>query len=495
LCGIGLGCAALASVSVAEAHGVWAHIHVTGWAIDNQPDEELRDFFSDPEVLNAALYGAAFTDSGYWPQAGELSRRSRAYSEHTHWEPFVQDFVAWIIAHDPPPWTSVESKKRVAFLLGCASHGLQDELFDSVFLYQVRTHDGKDQEEADPGTDGFFAKDRWITRIPTEYIPMDTVLELYAGLGQGVDEATIRQSVDLLNFIYLGNPEAAAALGTRYESIIPWTREHYLDPAIPGSIASEVFPTMRYQQAIWRRLHGQLPVDAPVVVSAFPDAPRRLHGADSTAPDSWATLIFAEGVRYSTTAPTWQDDQGEPVPFDRANTRWGATWPRLIRLQPTAPLVPGAWTTVSLPAGAERIDGQLTTTPFSLRFQVPCDDATASDCADLGALPTPDLGEPAPEPEMDAGLDAEPDASTPDADPTPDAALDAEPDAPPLDTGLAVDVAADGASNGHIPPTADASDDGGCACGVTPRRVAPSGAAWALLALVAAVWTRARRGP
>ena len=37
----------------------------------------------------------------------------------------------------PAPVTTLESKKRVAFLMGCASHGLQDAIFDSLFLRQV----------------------------------------------------------------------------------------------------------------------------------------------------------------------------------------------------------------------------------------------------------------------------------------------------------------------------------------------------------------------
>ncbi|MFT6396641.1 MAG: hypothetical protein ACJAYU_001384, partial [Bradymonadia bacterium] len=120
--------------STASAHGIWGHIHVTGWAIENLPPGELRDFFEEPEVLNAALFGAAFTDSGYFPQSGELSQRSRAYSEHTHWEPFIESFIVWIIENDPPPWDTVESRMRVGFMIGCASHGLQDEIFDSLFL-------------------------------------------------------------------------------------------------------------------------------------------------------------------------------------------------------------------------------------------------------------------------------------------------------------------------------------------------------------------------
>ena len=102
------------------------------------PAGEVRDFFSEPEVMNAALFGAAFTDSGYWPLSGGMGEIARAYSEHTHWEPFIHDVVTWIRANDPPPWTSLESKKRAAFFIGCASHGMQDELFDSLFLDEHR---------------------------------------------------------------------------------------------------------------------------------------------------------------------------------------------------------------------------------------------------------------------------------------------------------------------------------------------------------------------
>ena len=134
---------ALTAPHEAKAHGIWAHVHVTGWAIEALPEGDLREFFKDEELLNAAHFGAAFTDSGYWPQGGELQTRGNAYSEHIHWEPFVEEFIHWVRANDPPPWTTQESKKRVAFLLGIASHGLQDEIFDSLFLHRAQEEDGE----------------------------------------------------------------------------------------------------------------------------------------------------------------------------------------------------------------------------------------------------------------------------------------------------------------------------------------------------------------
>ena len=121
----------------ARAHGVWNHIHVTGWAIENLEAGELREFFQEPEVFRAAVFGAAFCDSGYAQQTGPDMAAANAYSEYSHWEPFVQAFVEWIQDNDPPPFTTLESKKRVAFLMGVAAHGMQDEIFDTLFLPKV----------------------------------------------------------------------------------------------------------------------------------------------------------------------------------------------------------------------------------------------------------------------------------------------------------------------------------------------------------------------
>ena len=100
---------------VSAAHGLWGHIHVTGWAVENMEPGPLRDFLTeDPAVFNALLMGSMFADTGYRPGAPAAAR---AYSEHSHWEPFVEDYVQWVRANDPPPWNDLASKKRVAFLL------------------------------------------------------------------------------------------------------------------------------------------------------------------------------------------------------------------------------------------------------------------------------------------------------------------------------------------------------------------------------------------
>ncbi len=368
----------------ASAHGLWGHVHVTGWAVENMPDDELRQFLLEPEVFNALLFGAVFTDTGYAID----DPASRAYAEHTHWEPFVEDFVAWIQRNDPPPWDSLESRQRVAFLMGCASHGLQDSIFDSLFLSQVEERDGAGQEETDPGTDGFLALDGYLRFVPEPYVPMSTVLELYEVLPEEITEGVIDEAVSAVTAAYINDElgiAVAEALGGLYAEDMPWGREHYMDPEVPGSLRSEIYPTLRYQQALWARLHGELSAD-DVTIYAFPEQPRRLRSGDADTVDSWVSLIFGAGVRYEGDLAELLDDRGEVVPFTQADTRWGAEHTRLIRLLPEQDLNPGGWYTARMRAGAELIGGQTSAETWELSFQVACEVEGDPTCPDLGAI-------------------------------------------------------------------------------------------------------------
>jgi hypothetical protein len=374
--------------SAAYGHGIWGHIHVTGWAIENLPAGELREFFEEPEVLNAALFGAAFTDSGYFPQSGDLSERSRAYSEHTHWEPFIEDFIGWVIANDPPPWDTLDSRMRVGFLIGCASHGLQDEIFDSLFLEHVDHHDGAGQNEVDPASDGFLALDEHLRWVPEPWVPMATLLELYAPLERGIDEATIEDSVALMTFLYVreGGQVVAEGLGNQYADDIPWTRAHYLDESIPGSLRAEINPTRRHQLALWERLHSRFDAN-DVVVATYPDVPRRLLSANPGDPGSTVTFVFGAGVDLSTIATEWSSEEGSPVDHFSEGTRWGSGFPRLLRIRPNQPLEPGGVYTAAMLAGAELISGAVVGTDQRLEFMVEC--LSDQECEPLDVVDLP----------------------------------------------------------------------------------------------------------
>lgn len=320
----------------AQAHGIWGHIHVTGWAIEYTDHPDLQNLFSDPDIRNAALFGASFTDSGYFPFNESTSQYSRVYSEYTHWEPFVYDYIQWMKLNDPPPFTSSTSKKRVAFLLGAAAHGLQDELFDSLFIHRAQEEDGEGQDSLDPACDGFLAQDGELRFFPSQDIPLEPLLDIYAQLDPNISAEIIEDSVELMVGLYVNEESGqntAESLANLYGDNLAWTSENYLNPDIPGSIQSEIIPTAKYMEAIWKRLHDELePQD--LLIATYPQKGRMLNTVDYTSSGSWITAIFGSGIDSSQIQTTLRSEAGVSVPTTQMGTQWGASWTRLVRLQP-----------------------------------------------------------------------------------------------------------------------------------------------------------------
>jgi hypothetical protein len=495
--------ALLLAAPSAWAHGIWGHIHVTGWAITNLPPGELRDFFNDDAVMNAALYGAAFTDSGYWPQAGAIQAPARNYGEHSHWEPFVEDFIQWIRANDPPPWTDLESRQRVAFLMGVAAHGMQDELFDSTFLYHAEEKDTRGQDNVDPASDGFLmlaGVHRWV---PTPWYPTETLLELYEVLDDDrITADVIDAANDLMTLVYVNDVSGigiATSNGNQYARDLPWTQAHNLDTNIPGSLRAEIIPTGRYLEAIWERLHGRWTEDQ-LIIHTWPDPPRRLLSGNSASVESWITVVAGRGIRAGTASITLEDAEGNAIPFDLRGTRWGGltSWGRLARAVPRQDLDPGAEYRLAVGPGLDVIGVGETDPAFARSLQVDCTDEDDPRCPPLTDLFEPDITPPpVPEPEPEPEPDPTPDAGTPDAG-TPDAGGQADattPPTPPAEDaalppgGPDAGMVADAATTADPPAASGGASQGGCTGAPQP---APP--AWPLaLGLVLGVVARARR--
>jgi uncharacterized protein (TIGR03382 family) len=470
----GLRLGLLLGATSAQAHGIGGHVHVTGWAIEHLTASPLAAFLAEPATKNAALIGAGFPDSGYAVGDG--------YGEMAHWEPFVEAHIQWVRTHYGPDYDTPEARQQVGFLMGGAAHGLQDELFDSVFLYQISEHDGGSQDEADPGTDGFLAVDGHLRFRPDLWVPADDLVQLFEAQGHGVEAGTIRRGMSLVRAYILGLPVIGVQLDADYRPLIPWTAEHYLDPTIPGSLAAEVPATAAYMEALWARLHGEFPV-AGLATHAWPHQ-RRLRSRQPDTVDGWITVIFGAGALVgSLTGDTVQllDPAGEPVPIRVAHTRWGGSptdSTRLVRIQPRAALSPDTTYTVRLAPGIELISGEVLDAPWTMLVRTPCDDPSADGCQD--AEP-----EAFPPPAPDMGVDAEPDAALADAALADAALADATvPDAQPTTDAQPADAQTDA---GLTPDLGPLSTQPGEGC-----QSAPAPGPWALLLLAVGgvLWRR-----
>ncbi|MDG2304096.1 MAG: hypothetical protein P8R42_05475 [Candidatus Binatia bacterium] len=153
-----------------------------------------------------------------------------------------------------------------------------------------------------------------------------------------VTEENIRRGVTALTSAYVNEASGIVIAGVFVDEAnesIPWTRENYLDPSIPGSLTSEIAPTAAYMEAIWRRIHGTGSTD-PLVIHQYPDKGRHLRSAELLVADSYVTFIFDQGIDVDTATGSLSNASGRGVDFNFDGTRWGHPQPRLVRSKSAA---------------------------------------------------------------------------------------------------------------------------------------------------------------
>ena len=122
-------------LSLAHANGLTSHVTISEWAAGQLPAGELADILGDPNLWPYLQNGTQFPDGGY--PLGE------AYSETAHWEPFQDRYLAWIADTYAGDFTSTEARQHVAFLFGMQSHGMGDQVFDSLYMQRAYQFDAE----------------------------------------------------------------------------------------------------------------------------------------------------------------------------------------------------------------------------------------------------------------------------------------------------------------------------------------------------------------
>lgn len=491
--------AALLPVGGAGAHGINGHVHVTGWAVESLPPGELRDFFADPNLRDTAQIGAGFPDSGY--AIGD------PYGEMAHWEPFINAYVEWISRTFGPNYDTEEARRHIAFMMGAASHGLQDELFDTLFLRYLIQEDGEDQDAADSGTDAFLFTDGILEFKPPLYIPETGLPEIFqASNGYEPTMTAIRGGMQRVKILVIDHFDAVApGFDAQFRPRLPWGSQHYLDPDVPGSLRSEIQPTAAYMQALWNRLHGRFGPQA-IATHSFPTATRRLRSVDHTRVDSRISIVFGIGTIVRSLNPDTVQLVGpseRPVLIDVQHTRWSGSpgdSTRQVLLVPMEDLAPDTEYEVRIQPGVEMQNGELTTALWTWRFKTPCPEVgecspgPAADPLDPPRVPyppPPDAGVPPPPP--DAAVAPLPDAALP---VTPDAAAPtpATPDAGPTVADATAPVAVQDAAAEPMPDAGPVTTQPAEGCAAIPGRPPGVGAWGALLAALALGRRPRRRG-
>lgn len=235
----------------ATANGNHTHIGITLRAIDLLPEGPLRALVSDPTLRPMLLNGTIFPDGGYAIQ--------HPYGEAAHWEPMQRALQQRVLAACPAPLASQACREKLVFLLGMASHGMADQVFDALYMEAAKLHDKAGWtdsllESFDSSTDVLWAAAHGGLEIPALWLPMEDLLATYQALQLPVEAATITNGQNMLREVVLAyvnmardQPDKVEAARSRY----PWGAAHLDDAHVAGSPPSEARVVAAYWQQLW----------------------------------------------------------------------------------------------------------------------------------------------------------------------------------------------------------------------------------------------------
>lgn len=291
----------------AEANGQTTHVWITEQALEVLEDGEVADLLRNPAHRDPLLNGAMFPDGGYAVNDG--------YGELAHWEPFQQAYLRWIRDSFAPPWDEGEAAAHVAFLMGMGSHGMADEVFDSLFMERSRLYDpGWDGglSNLDTASDVLFAAEVGGIVAPNSWLPTEVLLPLFnEDLGYTVDAETLERGHNLL-FVALAYTDWARNEPERIDSFtgeFPWTAENLSNLDVPGSPYREATVIADYWEDLWDRLHDP-DLWADPVLELVPGSDTDDHPLSSDLVEARIHLSFSRGVAASSLGTISVLDEG-----------------------------------------------------------------------------------------------------------------------------------------------------------------------------------------
>lgn len=388
---VALALTALSAPRTVRANGCNTHTWISLHAVEHLPDGALKELLSRPELRAALINGSIFPDGGYVIDDD--------YGEMAHWEPFVQVFIEWMREEVPRPFHHGEAGEYAAFLMGLASHGMADQVFDASFVENARIEDAAGWSEElftshDTATDVMLVAETGVNYLDTPvWVPGQELEALYAErLGYDISAGTLDNSQELMHRLVLNYGVSTAMSPNKVADFVeqyPWTAEHLMAEDELGGPPCEGEVVAAYWLAIWDRLHDVLDPQNDVIAT-YPRDGSTGHATDYTSPYAWLDVVFGTGITEADLAGHFTVTDSTGRDYELAlSTQWGADEANLVKIKPLEDWAQDETFTLTVSPGLDFIDGRRMAEPLVVTFST-----TAGEPGAPTGDPTPHVGEP-----------------------------------------------------------------------------------------------------
>ena len=307
------------------------------------------------------------TDDGY-----EERDMTMQFGEIAHWEPFQQGYLEQFIANYSLPGESPEAELEFAFLLGMASHGIADQVYDAVLMKGSKHHDETTgwgpcewgepwpyeyskpvYAPFDSASDILWTALEGDQDVPNVSFPANALVGTFkAGYeefkARGLSDCEFSHFTEDSHQVLPGNEEGEA-LGIPSEELFwnginlvgfgmdlvkgwaeseedldhakdfyPWTQSQFETINSYGSPDGIARLTARLWETIWNEALRATDWQENLIIGTFPVDGGYEHPTDSSSPTANVSLVFARQVANGQPFEDiirWSDSTGEVVEY------------------------------------------------------------------------------------------------------------------------------------------------------------------------------------
>jgi hypothetical protein len=375
----------------ARANGENTHVWISLHAIDHLPDGKLKQMLQRPELRATLINGSVFPDGGYIIKDD--------YGEMAHWEPFVQAYIEWMREEVPRPFDRGDAAEYATFLLGLASHGMADQVFDSSFVENARIEDAAGWSDEllsshDTATDVMLVAATGVDFLDTpRWVPSAEIAAIYRDrLGYEIDPGALISAQELIYRLVINYGVYTAADPVKVaevEAQYPWTAEHLMADDEVGAPPCEGAVVASYWLALWDRMHDASG-EQNFVIATYPRDGSSGFATDHTSPYAQVLVVFGSGIQRTQLMDRFEVEDSTGKTYEvTADTQWGTSVGNLVKIRALEDWAPAETFTVTVKPGLDFIDGFRLEAPLTFSFST----APGDPGAPTGD-PTPHTGEP-----------------------------------------------------------------------------------------------------
>jgi len=230
------------------AAGGITHMYIANQTIPLLTNKKLHDILLDH--MDEYLTGSNYPDTGYVDGAH--------YGEDSHWDPFLDAFVAEIKQKYPD--AVQQNPALIAFLMGCATHRISDEIFHGKFVTEEAREDfagdwNTAHTYSDTGLDFLInmEKSQWLARPSTWWVPVDDLVQVYQIMGKNYSADEIRHGNSVYKIAGIGERIADPIVYLYYKYKMPWGDNNYENTEQGGMRVMEVAAAAKLD-VLWLKL-------------------------------------------------------------------------------------------------------------------------------------------------------------------------------------------------------------------------------------------------